>query len=271
LSGLAIGGMIAGMMGLGMAQRRRVWTIIRRLVVSTTVAGLTVLIGSRVNRALPAEPGLSAGPAVADERLRAVRIDVPSLPGLIAAVNAAAGRERVRLDPRGLKAVDMAVGPGDTLVRDWQDVRIGDLLAAGARQALHDGAIDWREQDGVIVVGRPGPLECRVYDVRDFADEARAWVASLPDAPRATGPLSGGFMLQRVEREPTIEDDVAALVMQTIQPSAWDDVAGPWFCRAWGGRLIVLTSARGHCYVESLLMMLRHSGPGQAGVVGGGR
>src|SRR3954469_4151672 len=76
LSGLAIGGMIAGMKGLGTGQTR---SVLRRGgggLGRTLGAGL---LASRINPPDPPAAGLPAAPAVADEVLAGLRLDTSSL------------------------------------------------------------------------------------------------------------------------------------------------------------------------------------------------
>lgn len=146
---------------MGMGDSRGRWTFVRRSVVAAMSATLTVLVASRVNR--PVEPGapLSWQPGVMDEVLPDVRMDATSLSHLIDSINTAAVRPRVRLDATGLRVNPLTLRTGDARPAHWRNARIGDVLAMAARGAFHDGTIEWREQGGTIVVGCPGPLECR--------------------------------------------------------------------------------------------------------------
>src|SRR4051812_34203375 len=88
LSGLAIGGMIAGMKGLGTAESRlgRACVTLRRTAVAVATAAVLVGVGSRVNRPVQA-PLTVERPRVADEVLADVRLDDRLLASLVDSIN----------------------------------------------------------------------------------------------------------------------------------------------------------------------------------------
>ena len=227
----------------------------------------TVLLGSRTN---PGDPSsnIPFTPRAADEVLPEVRLDTSSLPAVVSSINAAAGRERVRLDPSGI-ALEEFEHRTENSPRQWREVRLGTALATGAGEALRTGVIDWREENGVIVMAAPGAVSCRVYDVSDLAADARA-VFEQPQRPTPRGNICfGGGPPAPVDV--LVKGVLEGLVRETIEPVAWEDPSRGWSVVAWGGHLLVRSSESGHRQVELLLGMLRRGGPVPSEPAGGDR
>jgi hypothetical protein len=239
--------------------------------VSLGVTLATVLVVSRVNPPNPPPLAFPASSGVTDEVLPELRLESLSLPGAAAAINAAAGRERVRLDLSRVEVTELGTGADYPPPKRWRNVRLGTVLAQGGHEAFRAGDLDWREEAGVLVVGRPGPVTCRVYDVSDLAAELRAQVEALRRRPSS----GGNICFPRVGPPPPVDEEVSwalgVLVSETIEPGAWQGFRPGWWVVAWGGRLFVQSSETGHRQVEALLELIRRGEPVGPTRPGGGR
>lgn len=256
------------MKGLGTGETRSNRSLLRRAVVALGATLATVLIASRINAPDPSAIGrLQATPAVADEVLAELRLNTSSLAAMVASINTAAGRERVRLDPDGIAADDLRAGSADPGARPWRGVRIGRAVMAGALKTYGREALEWHEEAGVLVLQRPGPVTCRVYDLSDFAADATAsWERPQRPTPKGTICFPGR---SSVPVDAVVNGTLAELISGTVEPAAWDDPKRGWRLVAWGGRVVVWCSEAGHRRIESVLDLIRSGRSIEIGSAGG--
>jgi hypothetical protein len=243
----------------------------RRVAVSLAATLGTVLVASRVNPPHPPPLSFPTTSRIADEVLPDVRRVRSGLPEVVAAINTAAGRERVRLELKTANVAALETGLDHRELGRWRDVRLGTVLAMGAHGAFRSGDVDWREEGGVLVVRPPAPVTCRVFDVSELAAELRAEVEASRRRPARLG---GNICFPRVGPPPPVDEEVnwalGVLVSETIEPGAWEGFRPGWWVVAWGGRLFVQSSEMGHRQVEAFLELIRRGEPAGFGA-GGGR
>lgn len=265
LSGLAIGGMIAGMTGVRTGRTRKGW----RVALACVAAVMVAVVGTRVNRSVgvvPSSVELRAGGGVAPAEARLakalprVKFERTPLADAIDFLSLAIGAD-LRVMWRDLEAA--GINKDHPVTIDLDDVIATDALRAVLAEAGGGNiALRFRCAGEVVRISTAeamaGDVVVRVYEVGDLVTPGGA--VSKLEAPPGFGLTE--WVYAPPSRRPTgtggLSDQLVSVVEETIAPTSWRSAGGTvGWAGVFGDQLLVVQGVDAHERIDLLLGQVR--------------